>query len=168
MTKDKGYSLIEMVLYVTILSFMLAIIINMLVIMNKSVRQFHALKSVQTSGELSLERIVREVRNAESYVTASSTLNTSPGNLVLSGVDASSTTRTVEFFVKDNGVHMKENGVDLGSLTASDARVTNLVFRQTATPHSQLIRTEMTVESGTSTYYRSSKFYATAILRGSI
>lgn len=166
--KQKGFSLVEMVLYVAILAFMLAIIMNMLVAVTRSVRRLHSLKSVQTSGQLSLERIVRETRNASSYVSASSTLNSSPGVLYLSGVDASSSPRSVEFYLTNGAIHVKENGIDQGSLTQSDAKVTSLIFRATSTMHSQAVKTEIIIESGTSTSYRTSHFYATAILRGSI
>ncbi|MBX4189127.1 hypothetical protein KW785_00860 [Candidatus Parcubacteria bacterium] len=167
-TSQAGFSLVEMALYVAILSFMLMIIINILEVMNKSVRRLHAEKSVQSSGVLALERIVRESRDAQSIVVASSTLATSPGVVVLSGVDASSNPRTVIFSLQSGVLHIKENGVDQGALTQSDAKVTSLIFERLTTTHSEALRTQITIESGTSTHYRSEKFYSTTILRGSL
>jgi Tfp pilus assembly protein PilW len=164
--RQKGFSILEMMLYIVILSFMLAIIINILVVMNKSVRQLHALKSVETSGTFAMERIVRESRNASSIITASSTLDASPGVLVLS--DGSTSPRVVQFSLQNGQLRMKENGIDLGALTQGDASVTSLVFTKITTTHSTAVKAQMTIESGTSTFYRSGKFYSTVIFRESL
>ncbi len=174
MTKksQQGFSLIEMALYIAILSFMLVIIVSILVTMNKSIRQIKVVKSIENSGIFSMERIVREIRDAQNIVTASSTLSSTPGatdpNTLVVSATTGTSTRTVSFSVQGGLLHIKENGVDQGSLTQSDARVTSLTFFKITTPHSTAVRTKMTVESGTSTYYRTGTFYATTILRGSL
>jgi competence protein ComGC len=164
----QGFSLVEMIIYVTILSFMLVVIVSILVTITKAGRGIKAAREIQDSGSLSLERIVRETRQATSVNTASSTLDTSPGVLMLTSTDSSGNAETVQFYLQSNALHLKINGVDKGALTRSDTSVTNLIFTKITTVHSQAVRTQMTIESGTSTSYRSSKFYTTTVLRGSL
>ena len=60
---------------------------------------------------------------------------------------------------------MKEKKVDLGALTESDVAVTNLIFQRFATSTTEGIRTQMRLESGTSTHYRTETFYSTSLVR---
>ncbi len=168
LNKTKGFSLVEMIIYITILSFMLVVIVSILVTINKAGRGIKAAREIQDSGSLSLERIVREARQAINVSSASSTLGTSPGVLALNSTDSNGVAEAVQFYLQNNAIHLKINGVDKGALTRSDASVTNLVFTLITTTHSQAVRTQMTIESGTSTSYHSSKFYSTAVLRGSL
>lgn len=164
----RGYSLIEMVIYIAILVFIMVVVINILFNIVSSQKKFKSARSVENSASYTLERINREVRDAVSIDVANSIFGTNPGSLKLTGVDANGNSRTVEFFVSSSTVHIKENGVDLGRLTQADAQVTNLVFTRITNTHSDSVRTVMTVASGTTTNYRAENFYATTILRGSL
>lgn len=164
-SKVKGFSLAEMLIYISILVLMLAVIMNIVVSVVRSGRIIKALRNVENSATVSLERLAREVRQAESVNVSLSTLGSNPGKLVLEGTDEAGSPRTVEFYLLSGVLMFSENGVELGALTQSDARVSDLIFRLFSGPNSEGIRTEMIIESGTSTYYRSEKFYSSAILR---
>lgn len=165
--RNAGFSLIEMLIYISLLVFMLIVIINILNGISKSGRLLKSSKNIDNSALVSMERIVREIRLAES-VSASSTLGVNPGTLILSGVDDLNNPRTVEFGLDSGLIIMHENGVGLGPLNLSEARVTNLVFNLLTSSSSRAVRTQMTIESGTSTWYKSEKFYSTTILRKSL
>lgn len=144
---------------------MLGVIMSITVSVVRSHRTIKASKSVENSAILSLERISREIRQTNSINSLSSIFDSSPGKLVLESVDSGGNPRTVEFYLSSNTVFMKENGVVLGAISQTDARVTSLVFRSLSNLNARGVRTEMTVESGTSTHYRSSSFYSSATLR---
>lgn len=167
-SRPRGFSLIEIVIYIAILTFLLSTVTIVLSNILKSQRSFNATKSVQNSALVSMERITREIREAQSVATASSTFDVNPGVLYLEGTDISGNPRSIEFRITSNALMLKENNINQGSLTKSDSRVTNLVFTLITGTSSRAVRTQMTVESGTSTYYRSGKFYSTTILRGSL
>lgn len=164
---QNGFSLIEMLIYIAIMSLLLVIIANMLNSMIRTERIADSSKAVENAAVFGLERIVREVRDA-SLVSASSTLDVTPGVLSLSGVDTSGSAKAVEFSLNQGVLHIKENGVDKGALTESRAKVTSLIFSLINSSSSKSVKTKMTVESGTSTNYRKETFYSTTILRGSI
>ena len=84
---------------------------------------------------------------------------------MLEGTDIDGNPRTVEFSLSSGTLMFSENGVELGALSQSDARVSNLIFHLFSGPNSEGIKIEMTIESGTSTHYRSGKFYSSGILR---
>jgi prepilin-type N-terminal cleavage/methylation domain-containing protein len=165
---QRGFSLVEMIIYIGILALMLTIIVNMLFIMSTSGRALVASKNIENAGAFSLERVTREIRNASSVDAGQSVLGSSPGVLALNGTDLNGSAHTIKFLLSSNSLHVVDNGVDQGSLTGVATKVTNLVFTQVVTPNSQAIRIQMTIESGTSTAYKSENFYTTTIMRGSL
>ncbi len=166
--KKKGFSIAEILIYITILVFMLTVVINILFTILKSQRSFNASKSVESSALVSMERITREIREAQSINTSSSTLAVHPGLLTLESTDTNGNPRTVKFSLVNNKLNLEENGIGQGALTRLDSKVTRLVFTSIVSTSSRAVRTEITIESGTSTNYRSGKFYSTTILRGSL
>ena len=163
-TKQQGFSLLEMLIYIAILVLLLAIIMNIIVSVSNSMRIIKSLRNNEDSAVLSLERVGREVRQANS-IDVSSVFGSHPGRLVLVGTDADDAPRKVEFYLSGGRVFLKENDVDTGALTQTGSKVSSLIFYHFVGVNSEGVRTEMTVESGTSTHYRSEKFYSTTILR---
>ncbi len=160
-------TIVEVLVYIVILVLLVGVTVSTLLSLSSMYRNLLSLEAVNESAQSSLERIIREVRGATSVDTLQSTLNTSPGDLYLSSLDSSGATTTLEFFVSGGAIRIKEAGVDSGPLSASNVRVTNLVFRRLPSAESQAVKVEMTIESGTSTNYISKNFYSTAVLRGS-
>jgi type II secretory pathway pseudopilin PulG len=166
--EKKGFTLIEMLLYIAILVFLLIVIINLLFNIVRSQKNFASSRSIENSSGFALERLAREIKEADSVNTGSSVFNSSPGTLTLNSTDINGTARTVQFYISSSTLHIKENGVDKGPLTQSDTRITNLVFYNLVTTNSKAIKTNFTIESGTSSSYRTDSFYLTAVLRGSL
>lgn len=158
----------EMLIYIAILVLIMVVVLNILFNLISSQKKFKSARSVENSAAYTLERINREIRNAQSVDTLSSIFGTNPGTLKLIGTDSNGNPRTVEFFVSSSTVHIKENGIDLGRLSQADGRVTNLTFTHITNTHSDSVRTVIAIESGTTTNYRAENFYATTILRGSL
>ncbi len=161
----RGFTLIEMLIYIFILILMLGVIMNITISVINSGKIVKALRNIENSTLTSFERISRELRQAESVNLSSSVLSVHPGHLVLVGTDDFGAPRTVEFRLSGNVLMLRENGIDVGALTEPNTRVTELIFRRFVNSNSEGIRTEITLESGTSTSYRSSKFYYSAIIR---
>ena len=164
----KGFSLAEMLVYIGILAFLLVVILNILSSLSKYQRVFKASSSVQNSGVLALERITREVRNATSIDVDQSIFNTSLGVLSLNSKDADDNDKNIQFLISTSTIIIKENGEEIGPLTLSNASVTSLKFFFLNGSTTDAIKTEITIESGTSTSYKSSNFYTTTVLRNSI
>ncbi len=162
-----GFSLVEMLFYVAILTFALLAMLQTLIVITRSYAVLKSVQRIEQESAFSLERLVREVRNANAVDDAGSTLGTSPGKLLLNSTDTAGTARTVEFSVANGKLSLKENGVVTGVLTSSTTAVTNLVFRKITTARSKGVKIEMTFTSGTGRTLRTENFYATAVLRDS-
>ncbi len=166
-TKTRGYSLIEIIIYVAILAGITIVIVGILTQISSSRGRLTAAQRVATSAGLSLDRVTREVHTASGVNTASSVFDTNPGRLVLSGSE-SGVPYTVEFSLVGGALNIIRNGVNTGPLTEVGVNVIELIFRRSASSTDQAISIEMTLESGTSTAYKSEKFYTTAILKQSL
>jgi Tfp pilus assembly protein FimT len=158
--KTNGFSLIEMLVYIAVLVFMLVIIVAAVFSIARSDRLIRSVRDIENSAVLVMERITREIREADSVSLASSVLDSHPGKLVLQGESGNT-----EFYFSSGRIFVKENGVELGALTAASVKVTSIKFTRFASSTVEGIRTELTLESGTSTYYRTQTLYSSAVIR---
>jgi type II secretory pathway pseudopilin PulG len=161
----KGFSLVEMVIYIAILVAMLVIVVQVVFSITRTNRVIKAARTLETSAILALERISLETRKAESIDTLNSTLGSNPGTLSLDGEDDGGAPYSLDFYLSGGRVQMRENGVEAGALTHASATVTSLIFRRFYASSTEGVRVEMVVESGTSTAYRTETFYSSVLLR---
>lgn len=155
--KKNGYTILETVVYVSILAIIVMTALGSILTMYRAFGKTKIERKVTTNGEVALERIVREIRAATS-TKATSVFQTHPGALALS---------TGETFTISNGIaQVQEDAAPAQNLTSSDVSVTNFVFYKTVTSNSEMIKVEMTVESGAGVFLKSRKFYGGAVMRG--
>jgi hypothetical protein len=156
-----------MLFYVALLALLLLIITETLLILVHSYAVLRSAQRIEADAGIALERLLREVRDAESITDAGSSFGVNPGKLLLSTSDVSGNPRTVEFYLTNGHLFLKENGVESGMLTGAKTTVSNLVFRKIITTRSTGVKFEMALESGTGTDKKSISFYGTAVLRNS-
>lgn len=165
---QSGHSIAEVVIYASILAILLIVIVNMLISISHSRGRLTSAQSLNTSALTVFDRLTREIRKSENVDTTLSVLGANPGQLVLEGEDENSDPQTVRFYL-DNGIlYIEEDGVRLGPLNQDNTYITDLVFDRSATSSVQLIRVQMTIESGSGDAYKSENFYTTTLLRQSL
>ncbi len=164
---NKGYSLLETVVYVAILAIIFVAVFDMLAVMSKSFGRVRANNEVRLAGTAAMERMAREIRTASSSNVPSSVFNAHPGYLVLNTTDDASVAKTVEFYFNSTtkSVNIDDNGNDKGALHGGGGQVTNLVFRTASSTKGQMIKIEMTIQSKKESAV-SIKFYDTIVMRG--
>jgi len=165
---NKGYTLVEMVIYLALLALFLGVIVMVLLGVGQSLTYVQTTLDIQKSAITSVDRIIREVQQATSIDSGNSVFNTSPGTLSLTTKDDSGNTVTRTIYLDDGRVHMKENGIDMGALTTSDVTVTALTFQYINVVASKAVKVEMTIQGGTGANALSENFYTTAVVRSSI
>jgi type II secretory pathway pseudopilin PulG len=166
-SNTKGFSLPEMIIYVALLALMFLAIMNAVLGMGKGVAVLGAARMLNNSALSSMERMVREIRQASSVDQGQSTFNANPGKLVLNTTDSGGNSTTVEFSVSSTTLIVKQGGITLGPLTIGSTTVDSLIFRSIATSTSQAVRVEMTLTSQGISQSKTGTFYSTAVLRGS-
>ncbi len=153
-----------MLVYVALLVFMLVIIMEVVISIAGAHRMIKAARTVENSAFLTLERVSRELRQAEVNVSGS-VLDTNPGKLALVGEYPNGSTHTTEFYLLNGKIMFKENELDVGALSEEEATVTSLIFTRFVSGGTEGVRTTLTLESGTAASYRTETFYSSTVLR---
>ena len=162
-----GFSLVEMLFYVMLLSLCLVIVTQTLVVVTRSFGVLRTAQRIEQEASLSLERLLREIRDANGIQDAGSTFGAHPGRLYLTTTNSAGTARTVEFYLSNGQLLLREDGSATGALTSANVTISNLIFRKISTVRSKGVKIEMRLQSGTGQNARSEDFYTTAVLRDS-
>ncbi|OGZ96033.1 MAG: hypothetical protein A3I44_00045 [Candidatus Sungbacteria bacterium RIFCSPLOWO2_02_FULL_51_17] len=164
-------SLVELVVYGALLAVISVFVVNTIVMATRVISEVRAERAITTNGELIMQKIIREARQATS-LNASSTFNVDPGDLSLTTIVSPTdyTETTADFYTDAAGdVYYKKGSAASALLNSEDVSVSTIVFRKifTATS-SEGVRVELTLQATASARYVISRnFFGTAILRGS-
>jgi prepilin-type N-terminal cleavage/methylation domain-containing protein len=161
MATNKGFSLIEMLIYIVLLTVIFLLIINTMLSFTSSYREIGALRAADHAGIDAMERMTREIRDAASVDSANSSFNTSSGYLTLTKSGT-----TTKFYVQNNYLQMDINGSYLGPLTGSSTAVTSLIFNLISTTTSSAVKIDLTVQGISGTVIKTKQFHSTIVLRG--
>lgn len=162
-TTQRGYSLIELLIYIALFTVLSLVLIRSLITVMRTYATAHAYRTVQHTGTLIMDRVTREIRDATS-ISASSVYGANPGTLILTGTDDANNPHTVTFGVTSNKVRITDTTGTTGDLSSSDVTVTSLVFRQITTTVGSGVKIELTLQTA-SGYQTSASFYQTVLLR---
>ncbi len=162
--RNKGFSLIEMIIYIAIIAVMFITLVQTVLSFTKSYRELVALRSVDRSAMASLERMTREIRNASVVNAGASLFVTSPGILSVSQTGVSTT--TTRFYTDGGAMKVDVDGQYIGPLTMNRTSVTSLVFRQ-ITGTTTAIKIDMTLTASSGPAVRTKSYHATVVLKGS-
>ena len=110
--------------------------------------------------------MTREIRAARGINAAQSSLGVNPGRLTLLTKDSGGADTTVEFYVENGALKIKEGGVAMGALTSSSTEVTNFVVRSLSNPKSSAVKAELGLNATRGGISKSGNFYNTILLRG--
>ncbi|HCY26101.1 TPA: hypothetical protein DIC38_00220 [Candidatus Nomurabacteria bacterium] len=152
---ENGYSMIETIIYLAIFTFISIFVINSFIIIMSSFWVTHSNRNILESGITSLERITREIREAESAII-------NENEIILTNDED-----TVSFELEDGLINMYENSILIGNLTNPNMIVSDLSFASISTTESQGVKIQMTISNNNTNNPRSEIFNNTIILRGS-
>ncbi len=153
-------------MYVAILGALLVLTVNILMVMLRSFVGFQLIRELNQSAIVTLDRFSRAVHESGSIDTNTSVFGTHPGRLVLNTLTSDGNPTKIEFFVNAGAAQITAGGVTASS-TGRHITVSNLVFRQINTTHSQAVRVELTLGARRAGLERTGSYTATAVLRGS-
>ena len=161
----KGYSLVEMVIYIAILSIVSILVINTVLSFTKGYRDVMALRMIDHSSIDVMERMTRDIRSATQIDNGNSVFGTNPGVLVLvSTVNGVST--VTKFYLEKGIIKLDINGSYFGPLTLSNTTVNSLVFTKLDSGISSAVKIDMTVSSTAGGVTKTKTYHSTIVLRG--
>ncbi len=162
----RGFSLVEVVVYVAVLAAISAIAVNTLLRIHAALAEIRVTRTLAAAGGLAMERMVRTIRDAAAVDTAASTLGTSPGVLSLTG---SETPALIHRWARDGANALTlDSGAGAVALTPPGVEVSNLIFRFIpAGPSVEAVRVELSVSASSGRRTTTANFFGTAVLRNS-
>lgn len=163
---NKGYTLLEAVIYVAVLGFLSIVLISTVILTSRTFIGFQVVNRLDESATLTLDRMVREIRQANSVDLGQSTFGSSPGRLVLN-TTIGGTATTMQFYLQNGVVLVKQGSAAAATSTSPSVQATSLIFRYLTTSRSQAVRVELTLAKANGVGARTETFYTTAVLRGS-
>ncbi len=162
----KGVSLVEMLIYVTLLSVIFLLIVSTVLSFTSSYRQLSANRALEHTTLNVLERMTRDIRNATQIDASTTVFGSSSGTLGLiqtyNGVST-----TTKFALSNGVVNVYVNGTYIGPLTVTNSSVTALTFTDVLTGTTDAVKIDMTVTGTSGAITRTKTFHTTVVLRGS-
>lgn len=166
--KNKGVSIVESIIYISILALFTAVVMSALVGFSQSYRKLRTARIIATSATIALDRMVREFRIAESVDLVWSVLESDAGRVRLLTTDDDGYAHTVAFALEEGRLVLYEDDVLIGPLTSEHASTTKARFTRVSTPHSQALRVEVSITAGANEYLRTEDFIVAGQLRNSL
>ncbi len=158
--KTRGFSLIEMVIYISILSLITFVVVEISVSFSRTYRDMRVVRAIDSSAVIAMERMVRDIRNARTVAIAQSSLGVNPGVLTLQ-----SSATTTRFYVDQGLLKVDVNGVYSGPLSLVKTSVTNFVLHRLAST-TQAIKVDLTLQSTSGSVTKSKTYHTTVVLKG--
>ncbi len=158
-TANKGYTILEVLFYISFFAVFSLIVIDAMITMAKSFKETSIQGELMQSGVI-MEKISREIRQAYDIVSISA------NDLQLNTTDSDGENKTLEFLLSGNNIQLIENNVLTGNLNPPNIAVTDLTFTQIITAESKAVKIFLTVKSVNDVLARTFDFYDTIVLRG--
>lgn len=147
MNKNKGFTLIELIVYVSALA-VIAVILTLFVFNFINIyAKIRITKEVSESSQIAMETILLEIKHAKDIYAPTSFFNTHPGQLSLeTEKDAPIGEQTIyiDFYLDENNrLCMKKEGQEAESLTPENIEINNLIFNYLTANNEKTIRIEL-------------------------
>jgi type II secretory pathway pseudopilin PulG len=159
--RKSGFTLVEMIMYLSLMAIITLVIVQSLVAVLKSNRGAFADINLRNAGYSAMEGMLREIYSSDSVTLASDELQMTQGTNIVKFATSTSATTTLYFY---EGVGTP---VSVGPLTSKGITVKSLIFTKINTGKSQAVRIQMKLETTVNNITKSEWFYSTGILRGS-
>jgi len=160
-SRVRGFSLIEMIIYILMLTMLMTTVVRSMVTITSSYGTLRGTKAITSSAEVLFNRLNYEVKNS---LNLSGTFGTSSGSLTLN----QGATTTVFLLDSSGRVVISVNGVS-DYLTSSEVKVTKLAFyKLQATSTSFGVTMQTTMKSQTDPKVKAENFESTVLLRKTI
>lgn len=124
----KGFTLMEVVIYLGILSMIMVGFISFFLSINSSRNKNFVMHEVQANNRIALEYITQFVKASNGINTGSSTFDSDPGILSLAMDDVAKNPTIISLDVDDGVIQVKEGASDAVAIVSGQVKVTNLVF----------------------------------------
>ena len=159
----KAFSLIELIIYVAVLSFMAVMVVESLAFLMRSYNSLKASEEINRNAIAVLERSVREIQQASGVDTTASVFDIHPGTLVLT-----TPTDPITISASDGTVYIQEGSGPLSALTQEGVVVDSLIFSHyEGTTTAEAVQVGLVLTATRNKATKTAEFHSAAVPRGS-
>ena len=156
-----GFTLVEMMIYISLMTIITLILVQSLVAVLKSNRTSFAEINIRNSGYSAMESMIREIYASDSIATTSAgVLQMNQGTNIVKF--ATTSTSSPLYFYEGVGAP-----VMIGPITSKNIIIKSLSFSKIGTGNSLAVRIQMQLSTTVTGITKTENFQTTAILRGS-
>src|SRR3989338_990003 len=163
----KGFTLIELVVYIGILALIGVAAVRLILSVSFNAAEIKAERALTASAEAAIEILTREIRQAYDVDSGASVFGANPSTLVLktyvSPESPATTTRT--FYLSSSRLARRDAGGGPEFITSGEVKITELTFWRLSATTSSLITVKISLEAGEGRFNESQNFYDSAVLR---
>lgn len=161
--RKKGFSIIEIIIYLSIFGTLSIFVINSFIVSISSFNKVLLNHSLAEAAVSSMDRISREIRQAGSIDIAYTTSEL----LQINSFDSSGNDVLIKIVKEGNALNFYRNNIFIGNLLDEDVSVDSLNFRRIETSSGEAVKIEISLYSKKGKNEKIENFYNTIILRGS-
>lgn len=162
----QGFTLIETVVYVFILGVIIIATISFLVGMLTTLKNIKIARNINEAASVSMERMTREIRNADNLNLMSSNLGDNPSDLTI-GVTEGETLVSKRFFIEDGVLKVTEDPGQTANLFPDGITAQNFTVYRASSTNSEGVKIEMSIYDNRNSSTTAKDFNSSVILRGS-
>lgn len=134
--KKSGFTLTEVLVYISVSSIIILVIASFFLWTNRSNAKSKALREVLNNSKIAMETMTYEIKHAESVYSPTSVFSSSTGQLSLQTpnyAQQNETTSYVDFFICEDRLCLKKENQEAMVLTSEKVKINNLKFFQVNT-----------------------------------
>ncbi len=165
MYRKKGFTLLELVMYVALFMVLSLVAFDSVVTMGKAFVAVRMNRSETSAAIAVLERVGREVRSASYLDDAASTYDVASGRLTVARSSGSATT-TTSFVLTNGRITVSENGATSVPLSDPSVSVESFLVRKAAASTTRAVKIELGLRHARTATSTLETFSTTALLRG--
>jgi hypothetical protein len=162
-----GFSLIEIIVYFAIFTAISIVVINSFIVILSSFRVIRSSHDLLNSGSFSMERISRDIRQAQNIDIVNSQINGGE-SLQLNSTDIDGSNMIIKFIKEEGALNIYKNNELVGNLLDQNIIINSLSFNRISTAKSEGVKIKIILQDTKDRIERSESFYNTVTLRGSI
>lgn len=164
--KNKGFTLLELVIYVAGLLVLLAVMVAIIMQFYTLYKEIIAVPRADRTGLLVIDRLTKEIRSGDEIDTINSLFNSTNG-IIEFDVDNAGTPQSRRFYVENGVIKYSEDGGAGVALSPKDLYVSNFYFTYVPTSVSQAVRLNLELQFMTRNGTETKAYTGFSILRES-
>lgn len=146
--KEKGFTLIEMVVYVALIGVIFIVLLNIIFFIMRANNKIIALSRISSNAHSAMERMTYEIVNSQNVYLPTSNFSSSDAQLSLAtevGASPNEEIAFIDFYVENNTLFLKKEGLSPMALTSSDVLVSDMEFLYYKNDLRESVTIDMTV-----------------------